>query len=326
MQNYKFLLEEKLKDYLPTAFKDCFFEFPMSGTSSIDYAINEILAISSDIKDAYLPDFGCYSLELPFKKRNLKITKYHVKFDSLHKKFIYDLPSVNEGIILICDYFCVSDEIKKNDAKNLFYIKDVTHTFMNINYDENINYYVASLRKWFHTTDGGLIISKRRLKNKLKSENRLYNFYKKLDYFFSKHKKFPFFNYFAEHYAKKSDYIADNRFSGYSVSNTACKEIIYINFDTMKTNRRNNYLFFKSLLSEKHFLYPENEMLLMFCVFLKNKNFIEHKISELRALGIRCAQMWEENKNSCSYNICFDLNEKYNTTVIEKIKKILLKE
>lgn len=133
--------------------------FTFSGRNAIDLALRDVLKRRS-IRRVLAPSYCCISMLQSFTDRGLKIDFYEVGFND--GTFTYQIPSVDEHtIVLIMSYFGLNADgcnhaIREFHKKNAIVIEDITHSLLrNKAANENSDYLVASLRKWFAIPAGG---------------------------------------------------------------------------------------------------------------------------------------------------------------------------
>lgn len=152
---------------LRNEFKNC--EFLRSGREAIALALCSIAEKKRESKlVVLLPSYICPSMVSPFEHFSCKIHYYNLNLDfSVNQNDLMDkFKTYNPNCILIVNYFGVTfentilDPIKTADS-NVQIIYDVTHSVLSISKIllGNVDYYVASLRKWFGIADGGILFS-----------------------------------------------------------------------------------------------------------------------------------------------------------------------
>ena len=120
-------------------------------------AIETVLKNEPHIKKALLPSYCCDSMIEPFRRAGIEVLFFSVFYD---EKLQIDLIIPDDiDCILWCNYFGFSHQMP--DFGNFIrrggiIIEDITHSFYsNIQYHEQSNYLVASLRKWEPIYCGG---------------------------------------------------------------------------------------------------------------------------------------------------------------------------
>lgn len=137
--------------------------FTRSGREAIGLAAK---SIPSGV--VLMPAYCCWSMELPFEEANHTIEYYRLNEDlSVDIEFLMkQIDIYNPKAVLIMNYFgfvptkVVVDTIK-NTNKNIVIIEDFTQSLFCLkeNYNEQVDVYVASIRKSVGVPDGGIIIT-----------------------------------------------------------------------------------------------------------------------------------------------------------------------
>ena len=240
-------------------------------------------------------------------------------------------------IILVCDYFFhnkdLYESIIKIKNKNSKIIHDVTHTFLSNNTTfSNDDYIVCSLRKWFLTTDGGIVI-----KN---SKNNLFSIKNKKEHNKTKSREYKNLYYkdntdnikrkYIE-YSKLAEQCLNDDFALYGISSETGEKLLNTNFDTEIKKRQKYYNLIKEKIDLSAIAYCLNGISKDNCLFtlpiIINEN--RNKILTLFYNNlIRCSILWEpteKNKNVdtnfINKSICLDMTEDTD----KKIEKILKK-
>lgn len=141
----------------------------------------KIVAREFDKSTVLLPALSCDSMIVPFLLYGHKVEYYRLRKDySINFEDLYAKIKKIDGTVLFLymDYFgndAISDSqlfSLKENARNVVFIEDCTHTLLVDKVrDFEPEYTVASLRKWIDIPDGGLLWSKKELKNGKLSEN-----------------------------------------------------------------------------------------------------------------------------------------------------------
>lgn len=162
IEPYEKNLVNNYKYYFEYGKEQCLF---ISGRTALDYVLKDILNdCNHDIECAYLPIYCCDSMIDPFYRNHIKVKFYNVKV--LDGKLSIDLPkNIQNCILLGMSYFGFKNLTMDNyyeDIKNKYntlIVEDTTHRFLsNENYSADIDYAIASLRKWFPMPSGGIAI------------------------------------------------------------------------------------------------------------------------------------------------------------------------
>lgn len=137
-------------------------KFLMSGRTAIDFVLQDIMK-NKKVKKAYFPSYCCDSMLQPFYDNNIEIEFYEVNFN---EKFEYTINLNKEcDIFYAMSYFGFEetrmDYYIEKFAKNCIVIEDITHSLLSQKvYNDNSDYIIASLRKWFPIITGGIAIKK----------------------------------------------------------------------------------------------------------------------------------------------------------------------
>jgi hypothetical protein len=163
-------LPDNYFDILCSKFQD--YEFLRSGRDSLEFVSQNIIVTNKCI---LLPAYCCESMIEPFKK-----TGWRIYFYRLNNDLTVDIENMIELIrdlspraVLLMNFFGLSQtqmavNLIKNTFDGIFIIEDFTHclfSFDNI-YNSNVDYYVASIRKWIGINDGAIVLSKTVLHDK----------------------------------------------------------------------------------------------------------------------------------------------------------------
>lgn len=301
-------------------------ELVMSGTTAIDFAIQDILIRNPEIKDAYLPSYRCNCIDIPFKDNNLNIHDYEIGYNETECKFFTKSLNFTNCILFLCDFFIHSDLyykiIDECKDRNVIIIYDITHTFFNDNLNlRNCDYVVASLRKWFKTVDGGIALGVDKFLIKSTHPNRKYLFYKKLDYMLSycKGKFFKMLKSKAEGHADKQ---AEKYYRRHKMSKNTIKIILKTNIMELVNKRKENLKKISALL-RRQCLKGVNSQSLLSYPFLYDKQDLDDIIRKFRASNIRCATFWNKSDFKFEKNICVDLMQEMSIEKLKIIKKII---
>lgn len=136
--------------------------FVLSGRTAIDYAL-QMLESRKKLHTVYFPSYCCESMLAPFKERNINIEFYNVKEENGILNFEIDI-NKSCDIFFAMNYFGFSkynmdmyiEEFKK---RGIYVIEDSTHSLLSSRvYNENSDFVIASLRKWFPIICGGICI------------------------------------------------------------------------------------------------------------------------------------------------------------------------
>ena len=135
--------------------------FTLSGRAAITIAIRDA-GKKNKIKKAYVPSYISFPMLQPFIQENVEYRFYNVVFKQGKVEYVID-KDYDCDIFYAVNYFgtdnsCLDDCIDYYHKKGCIIIEDITHSLLNLKAGcENVDYYVASLRKWFPIPAGGWI-------------------------------------------------------------------------------------------------------------------------------------------------------------------------
>lgn len=225
----------------------------------------------------------------------------------------------------------LKDVIKKLNQSKAVIVEDITHSFLSQNHhDFESDYYICSLRKWFGIPDGAFIASNVDLNPNEFQKNSEYVEQRILA---DKLKK-QYINKEIEHqdylkiYDKAEDLLNKNEIH---LMNEESKSILYhTDFDTIKSARRNNYLYLESLLNSKKICViplEKNTVPLSLPLFINNRDVLRKRMIENK---VYCPVHWPipnvENmpKNGIYVKqISIPIDQRYNNSDMQYIYKIL---
>lgn len=151
---------EQIKSWLPQTGD---FSYVFSGRSAIEYAIEDILH-QKKVKNVYMPSYCCTSMIQPFLSKGIDVQYYNVVYD-FNKGIVYEIDtSIECDIFFIMSYFGLEEPkfdfiINEFLSRGTIIIEDITHRLLcNTNYSPNVDYSVASIRKWIPIPSGGYIV------------------------------------------------------------------------------------------------------------------------------------------------------------------------
>lgn len=153
-----------MSGYSPPFSKDCAYTF--SGRSAIELALMNIMK-ERNIKRVYMPSYCCSSMLQPFHKQEIDILFYQVDINK--GKLSYDIDYDEEvDLFFAMSYFGVDESIDsfitRFKEQGTLVIEDITHRLLsNQSHNNQSDYLVASLRKWFAIPTGGLLVSMEKL-------------------------------------------------------------------------------------------------------------------------------------------------------------------
>ena len=123
------------------------------------YAILQKIKAQKKVKKAYLPNYCCYSMVLPFIDSGIEVSYYKTEFKNGSVEYKIDC-NADFDLFLSVSYFGfeASNQDKivadlKSRGKTV--VEDITHRLLN-GKKTCADYYFASLRKWFPLLSGGV--------------------------------------------------------------------------------------------------------------------------------------------------------------------------
>ena len=136
--------------------------YTFSGRAAITLALQDI-GKKKEIKKAYVPSYISFSMLQPFIQENIEYRFYNVDFQQGEVNYTLD-KDYSCDVFFVADYFGTDNRRLKEyidyyRKKGCIVIEDITHTLLNETAGcENVDYYVASLRKWFPIPAGGWLV------------------------------------------------------------------------------------------------------------------------------------------------------------------------
>lgn len=319
----------------------------ISGRTAIDYALTTMQKYKK-IKIAYLPSYCCESIIKPFIENNIELKFYTVDFNK--GNLIYNIDeNVECDIFFAMNYFGFSyynmdKYIEKYKNRNVCVIEDATHSLLSTRiYNENSDFVVASMRKWFPIISGGLFINQSnkykgrvdiKLKQnfdyiRLKEEAML----KKAEYI---NKNVRFKNYLK--IFSKANEILNKNYKNYAIDEKSYNILQSINIEEIKRKRKNNAnIIYEFLRKQKEIEYLVNINLKKDCpifvpIFLKNESRNSLK-KFLIDNEIYCPTHWKipeqikKDKEQKIYNMELSLicDQRYKEEDIEGYIKLIMR-
>ena len=250
-------------------------------------------------KRALLPAYTCQHIVEPFDWNGWKVDFYDINrdltpnVDSFRKKL-----GLNPGCIIVEGYYsfptaeCLIPLLNQAKANGVVIIEDITHSFLNDTQRiyKDADYEFCSLRKWSGLSDGGYAISLCGI-DLQKPTSTMSQFTSlrhrarevKVDYVSSMDSKTK------KEYLRlyeEAEKIIDQDVGLYKMSDQAFDDYIHLDFDFIKTRRRENYKFLLENLKSDYiqpiFPYlPQGITPIMFPVYIP-----EHR-TELRSYLIK---------------------------------------
>lgn len=142
------------------------YAYTFSGRAAIELALNDILN-SQNAVSVYMPSYCCSSMLQPFIKKGIDIVYYDVLYEP-DKGIVQKIDtSVNCDIFFFMSYFglevfSLDYEIELFSKRGVIVIEDITHSFLSDDgFSKNVDYSIASIRKWLPIASGGYIIKHR---------------------------------------------------------------------------------------------------------------------------------------------------------------------
>ena len=129
--------------------------FFTSGRMAIKFVVEQL-----KFNKIYLPNFLCEQVYNCFE--SLEKVFYYLSNEFSYEKGLESIE--DNSIVFVSNYFGLSDETKileilenQKRTKNIIVIYDITHSLFTTKNSKVVDFYVASIRKWFPIPDGGLI-------------------------------------------------------------------------------------------------------------------------------------------------------------------------
>ena len=267
---------------------------------------------------ALLPALSCDSMVLPFKMCGHQLAFYKYRENlSIDLSNLYSLLQENKSktiLFLYMDYFgikAISDSelfrLKKTN-KNVLFIHDSTHTFLNCK-ETNFksDFILASARKWINIPDGGLLWCNRQLNNQSFTNDTSFA-YKRLE---AQQLRHSFFNtgdktlktQYRAIFSTVSDIIdsdpTPSRMTSYSF-----ELLKKADFETIKKTRRNNASVLINILSSNQrikVLQTSSNISDLYVPFLVgNRNDIQDKLNKIGIFNTIIWPISKEQKEACA--------------------------
>lgn len=329
------------------------FEFLRSGREAISlalYSIVEDLSLSKCV--VLLPSYICPSMVLPFERFPCDIHYYNlnINFTVDEHDLIDKFRTYEPSCILISNYFGLSFEPEilakiKNEKPNVRVIYDITHVALSISQNllPHVDYYVASLRKWFGIADGAFLLTNCFCNTKVIIRHINTEFSKLREESLSMKKKYLFNidqsikEKFKAQLFKAEKLLDTNTIN--SISELSMKKLNAINVTEIKTIRKTNFEHLwneikKTSKIELAIRLEEvnlNEFYFMLPLLLNNRDLVQKKISDQ---GLYTQVIWKiptkarQCKNSANLSdriLCVPIDQRYNFWDIQDIMKIIIK-
>jgi dTDP-4-amino-4,6-dideoxygalactose transaminase len=150
------------------------FAYLRSGRESLGYVAENI---ASGNKTILIPAYHCESMAKPFTQRGWSVHYYCLNKDLSIDTFCLSqlIKKLNPSTVLTMNFFGITLTDKailfiKMRWQNIIIIEDFTHclfSFYRI-FNQHVDFYIASIRKWLGVFDGALVLSTKALKYKPK--------------------------------------------------------------------------------------------------------------------------------------------------------------
>lgn len=125
----------------------------LSGRTALDLIVKDILLRKTN-KKVYLPSYCCHTMIVPFVSNGVSVEFYDVFFRDGQLRLNFDIDNDCDVVFFIdyfgFNYFDLAPIIDCQHQKGKFVIFDVTHSVFNDFYNENVDYFFASYRKWLN--------------------------------------------------------------------------------------------------------------------------------------------------------------------------------
>lgn len=273
----------------------------------------KVIAREFDSTLVLMPALACDSMILPFEMYGHKVKYYKLNKDySINLESIYPL-IVNKDktiLFLYMDYFgntSITDielEKLKVTYPSLIFIEDRTHNlFIENSRKFKTDFTIASIRKWIEIPDGGLLWTRRRLKNTeylkdLKfSETRLRAQYMRNKFLTCGDERIK--DEYRKIFSTVTNMIDEERIPGL-MSQYAYEKSCKINLTEINEVRRRNA---EALINElRGFSFVQNKSGcgdVYVAILISNRDAVQRKLA---LMGIFCTIIWPLNKiqrNTC---------------------------
>ena len=137
--------------------------FTSSGRGAIKHLSNNL----KGKKIALLPNYTCDSVIMPFNDCDFQIHYYRIKNDMTvdTDDLLKAVKKYSPSVLYIQDYYgfntltTLRPYYEQFKSQGLTIVKDFTHSWLSDFNEDDVDYYIASLHKWFEIPDGGIVIS-----------------------------------------------------------------------------------------------------------------------------------------------------------------------
>jgi len=306
-------------------------------------------SIDSDGGRILLPAYSCDSMIQPFSRRGWSIFYYPLNPDLTVNEA--ELISLCEKklpkVVLLMNYFGLSEtnriaSLIKLNYKNILTIEDFTHVLFtpNILHNTNVDYFIASIRKWLGINDGAVLLSNKTISSYPKNTNLEFVKFR----YEAQNLKFQYLskkdNTYKENYLKslkKAELALEDYKAIHMISAESYKELNETYIDSIVYRRKENfYHLFSSIKTMEEIGFPENmKSKIIECPFslpiiVKNRDVIQLQFAKK---GLYAPILWPIN--SKARHICrvssmmsdnmlsIPIDQRYDYEDIEDIVKII---
>lgn len=146
-----------------------------SGRSSICFALKTILERNPELnKKALLPPYTCHTVFNPFYEYGFEVESYEIDKNFITSKevLLKRVDEVKPSVVLLQRYFgfetltSPKELVEELHNRGIIVIEDCTQTLFSNLETLDVDFYVASVRKYFGTPDGGFVVCKEGSLNK----------------------------------------------------------------------------------------------------------------------------------------------------------------
>jgi dTDP-4-amino-4,6-dideoxygalactose transaminase len=318
-----------------------------TGRSATSFVIETILKRNPSIrKHALLPSFTCYTVIEPFLKAGFNVDYYDVDVNLHSDGLIISKQAfeLNVGVVIFHQYFGYEtvtnvDSLSVLKENGIVVIEDCTQCLYSSIKKNNADYYVASIRKWLGTPDGGFAVCK---------EGYFYNKPRTYDIELEQAKYLASINkykYLFEGVGSKEEFlkqyriaeeILDNQKDFYTISPLASHIQACMDVHRMKDKRRNNYKILLNGLIDASFIKPlfvgitDKVVPLYFPIIAEDRIKLQRYLVENE---IYAPVVWpkpEEQKEVCisgeylyEHLLCIPIDQRYNEVDMQRVLSVL---
>ena len=313
-----------------------------------------LLAVALDCKEdanpvLLMPAYCCWSMSAPFEKAGWKVVYYRLNkdltIDMSHMDML--LEEYHPSAVLTMNFFGIAStrdaisHIKSSDSSTIV-IEDFSHSTFSIKdiFDDQVDYYVSSIRKSVGVCDGSIILSRKKLGVQADpyieefSVSRINAQTLKGQYYFSKSEedKAAFLSML-----KNGEEVLNQFDAVHEISPMATKMLGLINGEAIAYARRENMRHLVSLLKGGVRM-PENIHLsyagapFSLPIIVNDQALVQKKLAEN---GVYAAVLWPLSdkagsvcKNSLYFSehmLSIPIDQRYSWDDIEDVANIILK-